>query len=126
MCDRCPELEERIAWLESELGLQQRADRVERIKTLFPLDEDGHAPRPQCAEFLLVLYNAKGRPVTHLQIVERVPAPRAGEQRDMEVAKVWAHVTRRALGHDAIRNIRGFGYQLTEVGMARVAEALAC
>ncbi len=125
MCDRCAQLEEEIAWLRSELGLQQRADQIEKIKALFPTWSHDRTSRPQCAELLMALYNAKGRPVTHAQLAERVSAPTAREERCMEAVKVWVYGVRNTLGYDTISNVRGFGYKLTENGMARIAQALA-
>lgn len=124
-CERCEELAEKIAWLESELGLQKHSAMIEKIKVVIPrLGPRGHScSRPQCAEFIAALYNAKGRPVSNYQLCELVPTHRTVD-RNIAVTKVWVYGARRALGVHAVRTARGFGYQLTPEGMAQVAEIL--
>lgn len=122
MCDRCPELEERIAWLESELGVQQAADMHQRLRRGL-----GHsAPRANGATRLIsVLYAAHGRPLSYCQLLEGIP-PQAGgdDERDSKIVAVWVSHARKALGRGLIETCWGYGYRLSDDGMARVAAIL--
>jgi DNA-binding response OmpR family regulator len=124
-CPRCAELEERIAYLESELGLQRDADQVGRIHDLMrragmPGSTGGRA---QAAEMVMALYRAGGRPVTTWQLLDAVPSPSRAD-RGPNIVKVWVVVARKALGRDAIRTVWGKGYAITEAGIGRVKAIL--
>lgn len=131
-CAQCAdraELEERIAWLESELGLQQETSHIATLTHAISSSMEGRrvtSGRPQAARFLLALYRAKGRVMSPLQIMEAVP-PRdlaRDDERIPKVVTVWAYFARCAVGKDAIQNSVGRGYRLTEAGMAKVAAIL--
>jgi DNA-binding response OmpR family regulator len=129
MCGRCMELEERVAYLEGELGLRLQADQVARLReVLLGATMGVTRGRAQPAEAVLALYRAKGRPVTKWQLMDAVP-PASGvandDERDPKIVNVWVCVARKGLGADAISTVWGRGYQMTVAGMARVTEILA-
>lgn len=115
MCARCEELEERVAWLESELGIQKDAGEVEALKGAFGLTHG-------LAVLLRALYRAKGRPVTRLQILDVLPTKGGadGSDRDPKIVDVRASQLRAALGKGAVLNAWGQGYRLSDEARARV------
>lgn len=124
-CSHCAELEEEVAWLRSELGLQQSADVKRRLYSAMTggRNKDG---RLQACDLVAALYSANGRPMTRMQIMEAVPSPSGNERdRDMKIVDVWVSVAKKSLGPDTIQALRGTGYYLTASGSARVAEILA-
>jgi len=120
-CPGCEELRERIAWLESELGLQSELDLESRLERVMDSIRAIHVGRPQIARFMLALYAAKGRPVTHFQLLEAMPG---SEERQPHFTAVIACRARKVFGADAIENIYGRGFRITQAGMARIAEIL--
>lgn len=118
-CPHCEAMRERIAWLESELGLQNKAHLVEKLRPHITR----HNRQCQVAQFFVVLWLARGRPVSNFQLMESIRSP-MGVDRDSNIVKVWASKARKALGMDAVNTISGFGYQLTPAGMRKVAEIL--
>lgn len=116
MCDRCDDLEERVAWLESELGLRGELERVDVFRAA------GLAP----AEGLLVsrLYAARGRVVSREQLEEALPAIDPAGERVCHIVRCYVSRVRAKLGHDAIATIWGGGYRLTDHGMTTVAAFL--
>ena len=120
MCSRCEELEERVAWLEDELGIQKKADIYKRLKASLA----GSTVRGQVAELLSALYAAAGRPMSIWQILEAVPSPTNKEDRQPQLVSVWVCAARRVLGDRAIVTVWGRGYALSEAGMTAVADML--
>lgn len=119
MCERCARLEERVAWLESELGLQHEVTRLAKLVS---------AMGGRGARVVLALYAAKGRVLTREQIVERVP-PRAGgeDDRNLRIIDSWVCRARQSLSASAastIEGVHGVGYRLTDHGLAAVARIL--
>jgi DNA-binding winged helix-turn-helix (wHTH) protein len=125
MCDRCPELEERVAWLESELGIQRSVQVVRRLRE-FMLSQTGKSKvgRSQVAELVAALYAANGRPLTRYQIMEAIPSPTGRDDRDDKLVDVWVCFARRSFGRETISNVWGRGYALSGVGVAKVAGIL--
>ena len=122
MCDRCEELQESVAWLESELGIQRSADRVERIKSaLFPYRRSG---RGQAAYLLEALYAAKGKVMTKLQILEALPSPSRNEERGLKLVDVVVCIARASLGKGAIQTVWGLGYRMTDAGLEAIRAIL--
>lgn len=125
MCARCSDLEDRIAWLESELGLQKDAETFARLHAFIaekinPTGFGRGAKQPTL--MALVLYRAKGRPVSHAQLMEAIPPKNGGEDdRTENIVKVWASCVRAALGEEAMRTVYGVGYSLTATGLDAVA-----
>lgn len=115
MCERCADLEERVAWLESELGLRRDAERIERLKRAIPAYRLGG--RGQAAHLLDALYAAKGRTLTKLQILEALPSPAGNDERGLKLVDVVVCIARAGLGKSAIETIWGVGYRLTDEGI---------
>lgn len=123
MCSRCDDLEEQVAWLRSELGLQRDLATENRLCETIP--RGAHAGRPQLARFVMALYAAKGRPVTRFQLLEACPPTTADEDsRSEKILDVWVWRARGWLGRDAVLTLHGKGYRLSESGMAKVAALL--
>lgn len=120
MCARCEELEERVAWLESELGIQTEAGEVEALKEAFGITRG-------LAVLLRALCRAKGRPVTRLQILDILPtrAGSDGADRDPKNVDVRASQLRAALGKSAVLNAWGQGYRLSDEARARVEAVIS-
>lgn len=119
MCTRCEELEERVAWLESELGLQRNETRVAKVATALRVN-------PQAARLVLALYDAKGRVVTKHQLWEAIPQaldPTAEDTRDAKLLDVIVWRARQALP-GGIKTIHARGRQITPHGAERVAAIL--
>lgn len=123
-CERCAELAERIAWLESELGLQRDADGFARLRAAIPVG----GPQSRAAgvaRLLGALFSARGRTLSCGQIVERIPSPSGNEDRDTKLAAVYVCDARRTFGRGIIETVWGKGYRLTPSGMALVASILS-
>lgn len=118
MCDRCPELEERIAWLESELGLIDHTSHIAAIRKALNAS-------PSEAEIIFAMHSVKGRFVTKAWLDERV-APRMCEERaTLNSIVVWVSRLRARLGRDFIESSWGQGYRLSDRGQRLVADVLA-
>ena len=114
--------EERVRQLEDELGAQNASVFLTRLleSPAFLTIKGG---RPQACQVIAALYGAKGKVVSHQRLFQVVP-PRdlgADDDRGPNFMSVLVHRARKALGLDAIQNVHGVGYRLTDVGMARVA-----
>lgn len=125
MCTRCEELEERVAWLESELGIQVDITAIERLRRYFLAQarQQGRS-RAGAARFVMALYGLKGRAATRLQLLDATARDEADEGRAPKIIDVWVCIARRVLGHEAIETVWGSGYRLTAEGQARVAEII--
>jgi DNA-binding response OmpR family regulator len=128
MCDRCEELEERVAWLESELGMQRDAQQFQKLHDAMAAAFGSKRNRKemrcgQPVELLLALYRAKGSVVSVYQLLERIPSPN-DKDRDAKIVSVWVYFARALLGKDIIDNVWGRGYRLSDTGMQRVKEIL--
>lgn len=121
MCDCHPELRERIAWLESELGISRRNEVFQALRAPAEPGTRSSFTRNQSAEVLAALYSANGRVLSRYQLLEAVPSPTGNEDRNVKIVDVWICWARKHLGRDAIDNIWGRGYRLSPAGMARVA-----
>lgn len=117
-CPHCAELEERIAWLEGELGLRVDADQIQALIAAFRLS-------PGVAHVVRALYASKGRTVTHLQLLEAIPSPAELEDRSQSNVGTLVCRARKRLGAGAIESVWGRGYRMTEAGMATVTSILA-
>lgn len=117
MCARCEDLEAEVAYLKSELGLRVDLEQRRRICTALKL-------RPAEGLFVLVLFNAKGRPLTKEQIEEALPALNDEEPRSYKLIHTYASRVRRVLGFDAIDTVWGQGLKMSPVGCSRVLAIL--
>ena len=115
------ELKDEIAYLRGELGLALDATKIHRLRKYFP-----GAGRVGAA-MLLMLYAAKERGLSVLQLLEGVPREFRNDNIDnidqKQVSVVICRMRAR-MGDDVFENIWGFGYRLTEVGRKVVEEAL--
>lgn len=119
-CQRCEDKDERIAWLESELGLQKHGTEVNALRRHLNV-------RPQTAQLVLGMYRAKGRIMTNIQLWETIPQvrnPKADDDRDFKMLDVQVCNARKAIGADAIQTVWGIGRALSPFGMERVASIL--
>lgn len=116
-CPHCEDKDDRIAWLESELGLQRTESEIDALRMAFGLT-------PQQSEIVRALYHAKGRTVSKLQLWDACPPVTAGEDRVPEILNVHVCKIRNILGRDVIHTSWGRGYALTPAGMAKVAPIL--
>lgn len=124
MCVRCEELQERVAYLESELGIQDTADIQDRLMRALRRPDAKWTKANGAARLIARLYAAKGKPVTTLQLLEATPAKAIYDERNAEIVKVWICFGRKTLGKDAIVTVWGFGYRLSDTGMAQVTAIL--
>lgn len=118
MCARCADLEERVAWLERELGMVRDIERHHRFRRAARLI-------PSTAEVVLRLYDAAGGVVTNAQILEMLPSGRLEKDVLTNLTKVHMCRARRALGRDVVETQWGVGYRMTPQGRARVRAILA-
>lgn len=122
-CPHCADKDERIAWLESELGLRRDTDGYAVLRAAM---RQATTHSWCAARFVYTLYCARGRAMTVEQIMDGMPPKQGGEDaRDSKIVAVWVCRARKALGHDAIENIWGKGYRLTPSGLSQVATILA-
>lgn len=117
MCQRCEDLEEEVAYLRSEMGERLRVERVDEVARRLKL-------APGVTALLLILYGAKGRPVSIYQACEALPSPSKNEDRNPHLVAVYVTKIRKTLGADAIENVWGNGYRLTQHGMDSVGRLL--
>ena len=125
-CPHCAEKDERIAWLESELGLQRSANEMGMMREAFPVRPMGASCTGLAFSVILALYHAKGTTLSVYQLMERIP-PKSNHEDDRipHGVAVWVYRARQILGdRDAIENVWGRGYRLSEEAMARVRAVL--
>jgi len=120
ICNDCADKDERIAFLESELGWRKDAQRQQRLKEAFDL-------RPKERAMLEMLYGAKGAPVPRWRLENATLEPGDEEERlySDNVVSVYIVKLRKKLGPHSIDTLWGKGYSLTVRGMDAVARALA-
>lgn len=118
-CAHCADLEERIVWLEGELGWRQ-----DRLRFLVLRDAFGLTPRE--AAILELLYGANGKPVPRHRLTNAGRAE--GDEGDWgdpdNLLNIYVTRLRKRLGHDAIVTLRASGYALSLKGLALVGGAL--
>ena len=109
-------LQERVAYLESEMGIAVDHGEIATIITRLSV-------RSSVARTIMALYRAKGRWLTRGQIEEMLN-PDYTYSYDSNMAAVMICHARRVLGWEAIENIVTMGWRLTEIGLARVRACL--
>jgi DNA-binding response OmpR family regulator len=118
MCARCEALEEEVAFLKSELGHRNVAERFDALRRACGM-------RKGVAALVLRLLDASGRLVTYEQLAGAIPNVSTNpEDRCVEITKVYASAARQLLGKDAIETVWGEGYRLSKAGSARVSKML--
>jgi DNA-binding response OmpR family regulator len=113
-CPHCAAMQEELAWLRSELGLQRSTDQLVAIGETFGLT---------LAEAQLVhaLFRANGRVVHRAVLLEAMPSPYGLQERDLKQVNAIVCRIRKAMGDNAIENIRGLGYRLAALTAERIA-----
>ena len=126
MCLRCEELEERVAWLEGELGLVSENEQFRLLRTamLAPSNSRSRVGRAAAVNLVLALYRARGRTLSRPQLLDAIPSPSGNSERLDTIINVWVCFARRCFGNDAIESVWGKGYRLTDSGMTQVAAIL--
>ena len=112
--DRIADLQERIAYLERELGLSLEQTRIARLI--------GYGMTRSQAHVVLALHQAAGRTLSADQLDDTLPR---GERDARNFIKVITNRARAIVGADAIETVRGVGYRISGNGAARVERMLA-
>lgn len=112
-CPNCARLREEIAQLRRELAYEVDLERVEEVRVGFEIS-------PQEAQVLMGLYHAKGRALSHDQMLDTVPARGGLERESGKIPAVYVSRLRRRLGEGIINTVWGRGYRLTPEGVAVV------
>lgn len=114
--DRIAELEERVAYLESELGLAVAIEQAHQVQRALSVT-------PTHAHFLLALYHCRGRSLSYAQLDERIPAVVGRGEAPQNTMRAFALQIRRRLGADSVSTVDG-GYRLGPIGHDLVRRAL--
>ena len=109
--DRIADLEEQVAYLESELGIAVEATVVDDLRLRFGLT-------PQQATLVRVLLGAYPKAVSRLVLADHIPPRWRKEDDDSNWLDVHVAHVRAKLGHGLITAVRRFGYRLTPEGHA--------
>lgn len=108
---------EEIRWLRRELGLDQRRSLVGTICHTFKMP-------PSAARVVAILYERRGRPTTSRGLMEALWGETGEYPESQNGLSVHVWKARTRIGKDAIANIMGVGYQLTEEGISKVEAAI--
>lgn len=112
-CPHCEELRERIAWLESELGVQNSQTQIRLICSAFALTKTE-------AWFVMTLWKAKGRTVDRFWLLDNRPLlDRTTDRENINVLRVYMSKLRKLFGPH-INPQWGKGYYMTAEGIALV------
>lgn len=111
-------LEERVAYLEGELGLSIELTRIADVIKL--------GMWPCVARAALALHDAGGRVLSAQQILDAVPPlDRSVERGTTDMVRLLVSRVRKALGADSVATVWGLGgYRITPAGSARLSAAL--
>lgn len=115
-CARCEAMQEEVAYLRSELGLQLDATRLAALRREFGLSEHK-------ARMVLVLFNAKGRVVSNAQLEDALPC-KYREERSSNFINATLSQLRRQIGKESIENVFGSGYRISDAMAVKVAALL--
>lgn len=114
--DRIADLEARVAYLESELGLAIGLDQVHQVRRVLNVTQTH-------AHFLLTLYRRRGRSLSYDQLDERIPSVVGRGEAPRNTIRVFALQIRRRIGADALETVEG-GYRLAPRGLDLIRQAL--
>ena len=114
--DRIADLEARIAYLESELGLVIARDHVHLVRRALAVTQSH-------AHFLLTLYRCRPRSLTYDQLDERIPPVAGRGEAPRNTIRAFAMQIRKRLGPDVIETVGG-GYRLGPRGLILVGQAV--
>lgn len=120
-CARCAELEDRIAILEDQLGIER--ERVEKrvLLAAFGLTQTE-------AWFLLALWRARGRFVSPYWLLDNRPIRSLDEDKQsnlLNVVRVYMSKLRRKVGAECFKSMRDEGYMLTPEGLAKIQKVIS-
>lgn len=108
--NRIADLEERVAYLERELGLSRDLTRVGSLVA------KGWRGNP--ARIALALAYANGRILSDAQLADALPdRDRADDSNNIKAHMWWV---RKMMGYDAVETVRGIGYRMTPKGCAAI------
>ncbi len=113
---RIADLEARVAYLESELGLSIASDQAHLVRGALNVTKSH-------AHFLLILYRCTGRSLSCDQLDERIPSVVGRGEAPRNTIWVFALQIRRRLGSDVIETVDG-GYRLGPRGHVLVGRAI--
>lgn len=116
-CPHCADKDDRIAWLEGELGLRVTAGARHALCRAFII-------RPSEATILARLYAAKGNCVSTWILMDETARSPGRDDRGLNNISVLILRLRRALGREAIETVYAAGYRLSAAGMAKVSSAI--
>lgn len=111
--ERIAELEAEVAWLKSELGLQEESTAIAKLADtgLTPLE----------ARLVLAMYRTR-RTLSPEVLFDYLPHPSDGA--DLTIVKSAIHRIRRKWGSLSVETVAAVGYRLTTTGEAVVTAAL--
>lgn len=116
-CAHCADLKERVAYLESELGLRVQGDKIRTLRTAFRLSD-------QEARALLIIRDRGQRYTSRPNLNDNLPSPLGRDERVVNIASKVVGNVRKKIGRDHVEVRSGFGYRLTEAGRSAVDSAL--
>lgn len=112
------DLEALAAYYEDILGVTEDIDRLDRLRRGFNL-------QPQAAWLLSRLVAMNGRLMRRDALIDHLPGGDMNKERGEKLIDVQMVRVRRALGHDGVETVHGFGWRLTPKGLEAVREVLA-
>jgi len=120
-CARCRELEERVADLEDQLGIER--ERVEKrvLLAAFGLTQTE-------VWYLLALWRARGRVVDPYWLLDNRPIRSLDEDKQsnpLNVVRVYMFKLRRKVGTECFASMRDEGYRLTPAGLAKIRKVIS-
>lgn len=113
MCDRCEELEARVEWLEGELGMRVEMAQLNALRMAAGITHGEGA-------MLMALRSGGGKPMPLWKLVEFIPSVNGSEDRHPKLVHVLICRIRKKLGRDAVDNVWGKGYRISDVGSKRI------
>jgi len=120
-------LRARIADVEEELaawrGMSEVDAETHRLLA-YNIRDAFEMPGLQPAKLIATLYHSP-RPISYDVLDELMPSTIGDDRKFRTLFNTLACYARRALGQDAIRTLRGWGYELTPAGRALVEAELA-
>ena len=110
-------LEEKVAYLEAELGLSDSIQLEMKMRSAFAL-------MPTDAKVLATFYSARaGRPLTR-EHLDDIISTFSCREHETKVVEVYICRIRKILGYASIENIWGRGYRLSPEGREKVSSAI--
>lgn len=117
MCARCEDLEEEVAWLKSELGIQRSRDAEHRLAAKWGLSD-------RESQVLFHLVQRKGETASTHAIWEQFYGDGSVDS-DSKAIKVFVCYLRRKLPDGWIDTVWGRGFRLTSEALAECLAVIA-